>query len=128
MRACPNHVEVLVKCDDSDLLPYAITGADLTGLKRFDCYYARYRDGDHQFATEDDEPSRSQDFLREVVRNSPNLQYLSFVKRFRGLPVEVFLHNLSYYHLLSLFASNQFRSMFGWRERCGFSPIEASAR
>ncbi|KAJ6580868.1 hypothetical protein B0H19DRAFT_1112647 [Mycena capillaripes] len=82
--SCPN-IEVLVKCDD-DLLPHSVGCADLTGLKRFDWYYARYRDGDHQFAIEDDDPSRGQDFLRDVVRNAPNLQYLSLVKRFRGTP------------------------------------------
>ncbi|KAJ6457429.1 hypothetical protein C8R47DRAFT_1203448, partial [Mycena vitilis] len=81
---CPN-IETLVKCDD-DLLPHSLNGADLRGLKRFDWYYARYRDGDHQFATEDDDPSRGQDFLRDVVKNAPNLQYLSLIKRFRGTP------------------------------------------
>ncbi|KAF7345452.1 hypothetical protein MVEN_01563300 [Mycena venus] len=81
-RLCPN-IEVLVKCDD-DLLPHSIEGADLTGLKRFDWYYAHYRDGDHQFATEDDDRSRGQNFLRDVVENAPNLQYLSLAKRFRG--------------------------------------------
>jgi len=80
--SCPN-IEVLVKCDD-DLLPHSIRGADLAGLKRFDWYYTRYRDGEHQFATEDDDASRGQDFLRDVVKNAPNLQYLSLVKRFRG--------------------------------------------
>ncbi|KAJ6568370.1 hypothetical protein DFH09DRAFT_1155233 [Mycena vulgaris] len=84
LRACSN-AEVLVKWDD-DLLPHDVAGANLTGLKRLDWYYARYRDGDHQFATEDDDPSRGQDFLRDVVRNAPNLQYLSLVKRFRGSP------------------------------------------
>ncbi|KAJ7493159.1 hypothetical protein B0H11DRAFT_2005159 [Mycena galericulata] len=84
LRACPN-IEILVKCDD-DLLPHVVAGTDLTALKRFDWYYARYRDGDHQFATEDDDPSRGQDFLRDVVRNAPNLRYLTLVKRFRGTP------------------------------------------
>ncbi|KAJ7921202.1 hypothetical protein B0H13DRAFT_1985442 [Mycena leptocephala] len=82
--SCPN-IEVLVKCDD-DLLPHSVQGANLSCLKRFDWYYARYRDGDHQFATEDDDPSRGQDFLRAVVRSASNLQYLSLVKRFRGTP------------------------------------------
>ncbi|KAJ7036556.1 hypothetical protein C8F04DRAFT_1094870 [Mycena alexandri] len=84
LLCCPN-IEVLVKYED-DLLPHSAEGVDLARLRRFDWYYARYRDGDHQFATEDDDPSRGQDFLREVVRNAPNLQYLSLVKRFRGNP------------------------------------------
>ncbi|KAJ7777172.1 hypothetical protein B0H16DRAFT_1301525 [Mycena metata] len=82
--SCPN-IEILVKYED-DLLPHSAEGVDLARLRRFEWYYARYRDGDHQFATEDDDPSRGQDFLREVVRNAPNLRYLSLVKRFRGNP------------------------------------------
>ncbi|KAF8211106.1 hypothetical protein K438DRAFT_1808822 [Mycena galopus ATCC 62051] len=66
---CPN-IDLLVKCED-DLLPHSIRGANLTGLKRFDWYYARYRDGDHQFATEDDDASRGQNFLRDVVKMRP---------------------------------------------------------
>ncbi|KAJ6485559.1 hypothetical protein C8R45DRAFT_869791 [Mycena sanguinolenta] len=81
---CPN-IEVLVKCDD-DLLPHSMQGVDLARLKRFDWYYAWYRDGDHQFATEDDDASRGQSFLKDVVKNAPNLEYLSLIKRFRGVP------------------------------------------
>ncbi|KAJ7483312.1 hypothetical protein FB451DRAFT_1234089 [Mycena latifolia] len=84
LRACPN-VEVLVKADD-DLLPHSVAGVNLTSLKRFDWYYARYRDGNHQFATEDDDLSRGQDFLRDVVKHAPNLEYLSLGKRFRSAP------------------------------------------
>ncbi|KAJ6617016.1 hypothetical protein B0H10DRAFT_2035261 [Mycena sp. CBHHK59/15] len=84
LRWCPN-VQTLVKWGD-DLLPHTATGANFTALRRFDWYYARYRDGDHQFATEDDDHSRGQDFLRDVVRNAPHLRYLSLVKRFRSNP------------------------------------------
>ncbi|KAJ7237277.1 hypothetical protein B0H12DRAFT_1139051, partial [Mycena haematopus] len=81
-RVCPN-IEVLVKCED-DLLRHSMQGVDLTRLKRFDWYHPWYRYEDHQFATQEDDPSHGQDFLREVVKNAPNLQYLSLIKRFRG--------------------------------------------
>ncbi|KAJ7237280.1 hypothetical protein B0H12DRAFT_1139056 [Mycena haematopus] len=103
-HSCPN-IEVLVKCDN-DLLPHSLQGVDLTRLKRFDWYYPRYLYGDHQFATEDD-ASHGQDFLRDVVKIAPNLQYLSLIKRSRGalrfsLPSSLVLPSLVTLHLQSI--------------------------
>ncbi|KAG6852568.1 hypothetical protein C0991_010919 [Blastosporella zonata] len=82
LRHCRN-VEVLVKYDD-DLLPHSLEGVDLTKIKRLDWWYAWYRDGSHQFDTQEDDHSRGVDFLHQVLRRAPHLQYLSLGKRYGG--------------------------------------------
>ncbi|KAF8076946.1 hypothetical protein FPV67DRAFT_1473254 [Lyophyllum atratum] len=79
IRLCPN-VEVLVKYDD-DLLPHSLSGANLSSIKRLDWWLARRRDGTHQFDIEEDDRSHGVDFLREVLKRAPNLQYLSLATR-----------------------------------------------
>ncbi|TFK33276.1 hypothetical protein BDQ12DRAFT_738876 [Crucibulum laeve] len=83
LRACRN-VNVLVKNDD-DLLPHSVHSVELSSLKRFDWWYARYRDGNHRFQTEGDDASRGLDFLRQVVANARNLIYLSVACRRRDV-------------------------------------------
>lgn len=80
LKRCPD-IQVLVK-DDDDLLPHSIGDMDLSGIRRFDWWYARYRDGDHRFDTKEDDKSLGLSFLREVISRAPNLEYLLVAKRY----------------------------------------------
>jgi hypothetical protein len=80
LQLCPG-IKVLVKYDD-DLLPQSVGDAHFPGIKRFDWWYARYRDGDHRFDTKGDDGSRGLNFLRDIISRAPNLEYLLIAKRY----------------------------------------------